>query len=235
MRSAFKAIMVVGVGGIIWLLSGCGDMACYRFGPTNPNMCPDDYKSDGSGDPYPEKPVEEPQEPADCSGQRGRQASSIFFATSELYKGDLGGLEGADELCAGLAEAAGLKGHYVAWLQPGSRKELCSLMNEETVFKRQDGVRLALGWTRFTTEKLPTYHLTEEGKRTSPTTLWTGGERGNCQDWQSSKAEDRGELGWAEGYTLWKGGNGDDACDQHHRLYCAQVSPQDPPSLTTKN
>src|SRR5690606_31062308 len=38
------------------------------------------------------------------------------FVTSQAYKGDLGGLEGADSICNELAADAGLPGTYVAWL-----------------------------------------------------------------------------------------------------------------------
>src|SRR5262249_42934796 len=40
------------------------------------------------------------------------------FVTSTTHDGNLGGLDGADAICASLAANAGLSGTYKAWLSP---------------------------------------------------------------------------------------------------------------------
>jgi hypothetical protein len=46
----------------------------------------------------------------------GQGAANIVFATNMAYATSLGGLAGADTICANTATSAGLTGHYVAWL-----------------------------------------------------------------------------------------------------------------------
>lgn len=44
----------------------------------------------------------------------------VFNTIELLHGGELGGLAGADAICQGKAEAAGLEGTYLAWLSAGS-------------------------------------------------------------------------------------------------------------------
>lgn len=68
-----------------------------------------------------------------CSGNQACEASmcttkmatglpaggKLVFTTSGEYSGDLGGAEGADAKCIAAAQAAGLKGVFVAWISHG--------------------------------------------------------------------------------------------------------------------
>jgi hypothetical protein len=47
-------------------------------------------------------------------------AHNVVFATSTAYSGDLGGLAGADAICAARALAGGIPGVFVAWLSTGT-------------------------------------------------------------------------------------------------------------------
>src|SRR5579862_10016198 len=42
--------------------------------------------------------------------------NNVVFATAGVHTGALGGIAGADTICAQEAASAGLAGHYVAWL-----------------------------------------------------------------------------------------------------------------------
>jgi hypothetical protein len=75
----------------------------------------------------------------------------IVFATSGLFDGNLGGLDGADQKCQAAADAAGLDGLYLAWLsrvggpiigEPASGP-LHRFVRHAVPYVRPDGIRVA--------------------------------------------------------------------------------------------
>src|SRR4051794_30232839 len=59
-----------------------------------------------------------PEPAAAASGNNGQGLTNprTVFITSGGYSGDMGGLQGADQICQALASTARLKGTYKAWL-----------------------------------------------------------------------------------------------------------------------
>ncbi len=81
---------------VVLALTGCDGVFA------NPHMVPDAPSPDAPPDASPDAP------PID---------GKIVFTTSKQYAGgSLGGLEGADAICANLASQAGLTGEFKAWL-----------------------------------------------------------------------------------------------------------------------
>ncbi|MBL9104986.1 MAG: DUF1554 domain-containing protein [Myxococcales bacterium] len=66
-----------------------------------------------------------------------------LFITSQLYHGDLGGLDGADAKCQSLAEEAGLTGTYKAWLGTDDVPPHTRLYHSPGRYWRIDGVLVA--------------------------------------------------------------------------------------------
>src|SRR5439155_16338708 len=80
----------------------------------------------------------------DAGDGSGATPNNYVFATSSTYLPNLGGLAGADTLCMQRATAAGLPGHYVAWLSTSavaapSRLVLPGTANPARGWIRPDG------------------------------------------------------------------------------------------------
>jgi hypothetical protein len=70
------------------------------------------------------------------------------FITSRRYDGDLNGVSGADQKCNDLATAAGLEGHYKAWLSTSSADSPAATFNRSPVaYVLVDGRRVADNWS----------------------------------------------------------------------------------------
>lgn len=60
-------------------------------------------------------------------------SESVFvFVTSKRYDGNLGGVEGANEICQEHAEAAGLPGEYKAWISSSTEQSPAHTFNKST-------------------------------------------------------------------------------------------------------
>jgi hypothetical protein len=91
----------------------------------------------------------------DCGGscpvcscqQRGK---CTMFVTSTSQSGAMGGLAGADGICNGLAQHAGLPGRYQAWLCDGVTAPIDRSLHATVPYVRTDGGIIARGWTDLT-------------------------------------------------------------------------------------
>ncbi len=163
---------------------------------------------------------------------------NIVFVTSTSQTGNLGGLAGADAVCAARATAAGLPGTYVAWL---------STSGTPTIHAK-DRLGGARGWIRpdgrpftdtvadLTSGKI--YYpprLDEFGNdvgkdvivltaTTSDGLLYLYDEPtfnvATCQNWSSASTEDFTEVGYADGTTYIWTGFASTGCSASARLYC---------------
>lgn len=146
------------------------------------------------------------------------------FLSSTTVRGSLGGLKGADALCARLAGAAGYTGTYEAWLSDGTTSA-ASRMAHLGPWVRPDG-RVVADTTKewLSGSMRATPNLTELGTF-SHVSAWTGTDRhgaaraDTCQDWTSDFKDEGGRgipssLGtpWTESGT-WD-------CESRLHLYC---------------
>jgi hypothetical protein len=72
--------------------------------------------------------------------------SSRIFVTSTGQNADLGGIAGADELCATQASEAGLQGVFKAWLSTKSSAAADRLAHSNGPYVRVDGTVIAQDW-----------------------------------------------------------------------------------------
>lgn len=68
------------------------------------------------------------------------------FVTSQVFTGDLGGVEGADEKCQSAAEAAGLPGEYRAWLSTPVASPADWPVHSTVPYRQINGVDVAGDW-----------------------------------------------------------------------------------------
>ena len=76
--------------------------------------------------------------------------AKTVFVTSSRSNGNLGGLAGADAECNARADAAGLTGHYKAWLSDASASPSSRFVPSNCPYYRVDGVRVASDWDDLT-------------------------------------------------------------------------------------
>jgi hypothetical protein len=148
---------------------------------------------------------------------------NIVFATSTTQNGNLGGLAGADQLCATRASAAGLTGNYVAWLSTSSVDAI-------------DRLGGASGWVRpdgkpFANTPLSAIYYPirqdEFGNELWGRQVFTGTDRNGtketgsmCSDWAANTGRGRSggtnvtHVSWTDHY------GGDDACSYEQSIYC---------------
>ncbi len=170
--------------------------------------------------------------------------ANYAFLTSSLHTGDLGGVEGADEICNSRASEADLPGTYVAFLAT----------DDQTALERLDGAR---GWMRTDGRPLAdrvedlavgrVFHplnVFETGESVglpSPSDyniVWTGIDGAaetspsRCQDWDSADASESGQTGESRAGATTFMTSFARACASPRPIYCfgtgeeARVEPE---------
>ena len=81
---------------------------------------------------------------AGCSSSSGVPAR--LFITNTMQNAALGGIEGADALCAAQATAAGLDGDFRAWLSTSGSSVSSRLSRSSTPYVLVDGTVVANDW-----------------------------------------------------------------------------------------
>jgi len=174
----------------------------------------------------------------------------IVFLTSELYSGDLGGIDGAADKCNNLAALAGLPGVYRAWLSDLTNNGINSDANFKKSFNNPyvlvDGTTIATNWDDLTDGSLDTSIYLDENGLIPPgnKSVWTGtlasGELAPlhyneppltyCDDWttnvwytsgSANGHSDNNDSTWSSYYGTAPEYD-DPSCDSLKRLYCFQ-------------
>lgn len=76
----------------------------------------------------------------------------VVFLSSTLHTGDLGGVAGADAICQGLADTAGLYGTFKAWISDSESDPYTSFKHSEAPYTLVDETTVADNWTALTSE-----------------------------------------------------------------------------------
>ena len=86
-------------------------------------------------------------------GDAGEVMAKTVFLTSTTHQGNLGGLDGADAICQGLADTAGIgvTRRYRAWLASGDGSPDTLFMRSASPYVRTDGATVADDYTDLTT------------------------------------------------------------------------------------
>lgn len=176
-------------------------------------------------------------------GESCRFAGRIVFLTSNEYSGDLGGLDGADDLCRALAAGFDKQNanNYVAWLSDVGLPASGRIKQDGVPFVLRSGVQVAEDYLDLIVHgPVPGITLTDTYETYEYVQVWTGtggegetyGEMNPCKHWTSSSGEDFARVGmnwwppsellafkqWQKGYH-WTN-QMDQTCDGAYRLYC---------------
>ncbi len=176
-------------------------------------------------------------EPGDGCSSRCTDEFKRVFITSEVYGSNLGGLDGADDLCQQRADAAGLRGEFRAWLSDSVESPLTRFTPSAVPYVRIDGVQVASDWADLTDGEIDAVIGVDEFGGAAPVadtncgemrpTVWcnttiSGGPNNpanTCGDWTGAPGgsswgmADLTNEGWTEGCT----GSG---CQVMSALYC---------------
>ena len=164
-------------------------------------------------------------------------APSTVFVTSSRQGGNLGGIQGADEICQNLADSNGFPaGTYLAWLSNSTTSPSDRFVKSNGPYVLKNGTLIANNYDDLTDGTLDfPIVLDETGTEQPPAGLgisarmvWTATKADgttkssiNCNEWNSGATVD-GHSGslidvgskWSDLFT-----NG---CGNSHRLYCFQ-------------
>ncbi len=137
--------------------------------------------------------------------------NNYMFATSSTYNGNLGGLTGADGLCAAAAKNSGLPGTYVAWLATTTTTALSRLGSARGWLLTNgapfaDTIGVSGGKTGIRNGQIfsgPTFdEFGDNSSASQLATAWTGANEdgslvsgNNCSDWTSSTSATNGLNG----------------------------------------
>lgn len=151
------------------------------------------------------------------------------FVTSQTYKGDLGGLIGADSKCQSLADAANMGSTFKAWLSDNTTSASSRMTQSTLNYVRTDGVVVANGWTDLTDGSIDNIINRDENGTARSGDVWTNttssGARKSatdtCSNWTSSSTFP--DIGYG-GTVSWPDYSWTDIysnqCSTSSRLYC---------------
>ncbi len=162
------------------------------------------------------------------------------FTTSQFTTSDFGGLAGGDAFCQNLAEAAGLKGTYIAWLSDSTGSPSTRFIRSTVPYVLVDGTRVADDWDDLTdgvlqhpinlTENATTppesYNYCFTTRRVWSDTDITGtanSSSAHCSNWTGMDIDGKGAkfANWDEEGRSWSDGcQGNDCVAGRALLYC---------------
>ncbi len=172
---------------------------------------------------------------------------TIVFTTSEQYQGiQLGGVEGADAICASAASRAGLAGDFKAWISQLGNSATDRLTHSTKPYILVNRTtKVADSWVDLLNfDLLHAIDLDENGAALVPqgisitAPVWTATgidgratswmpapnfPRPDCAHWTDSFELAAGYLGiWTDTGTAWTAASAAFACDETAHLYCFQ-------------
>lgn len=161
------------------------------------------------------------------------EGPKTVFLSSTSHDGDMGGLAGADSICQGLADAAGLGGTYKAWLSDHVTDVASRFYQSTQQYRLIDGTKVADNWADLTDGTLDNpIDLIEINTRpsTNLSRVWastqTNGTRYTpfhdfCDNtWISNSSSFDGDFGLHDRVnSSWTRSN-NTSCNNQYRLYC---------------
>lgn len=169
-----------------------------------------------------------------CSGTCTKEFRRVFV-TSTVFKGNLGGLAGADQKCQTAASSAGLPGSYRAWLSTPDASPADWLVHSSVPYRDMDGMEIAADWaglidglehgifvSELGGEPGLGNHTCLQGSYPVWTNTRTDGtiylQDMHCNDWEIS--EGHGFAGWAGSQNSQWTVNCMAGCEDEAALYC---------------
>ena len=163
-------------------------------------------------------------------GVGGSPSERRMFVTSTIQSANLGGIAGADELCATQADGAGLDGNFEAWLSTTSSSVSDRLSHDGGPFVLVDGTIVANDWADLVDGALLAPINLDAMRQPRTGDVWTGtlptGEsylNGDCTTFTSeSSTVGQALCGSSTSATTTWTNNQPARCSSTLRLYCIE-------------
>jgi len=199
-------------------------LACGGSSSSPPGGDGDDAMAADAALPGDDDPDAAPESGADAGSEE--PAPRIVFATSSKQNGDLGGLSGADDLCATRAGEAGIEGTFKAWMSSPDESARDRLSHSTGRYLRTDGTKVADNWNDLVDGKLDAPIDHDEDGAAITGDVWTGTlASGNHASDTCGGFDDSGQFGVC-GSSTSSGGSWSNNitpfCTSALRLYCIQ-------------
>jgi hypothetical protein len=147
---------------------------------------------------------------ADIDDCDGAPCVRTVFVSEARLPGDLGGIAGADRICADEAAAAGLDGTYLAWLSDTAHSPRDRLSRPDGAFTLPDDTEVAASWSTLVTGLSARIAMHADGTPVPdddpPVPVWTAtydaGQRDDindttyCGDWSRDTTDESVLIGW---------------------------------------
>ena len=163
----------------------------------------------------------------DTSGCRGWART---FVTATGRDGNLGGLDGADDICA--LAGTGLGDGWKAWLSTSSVDARSRIPAHEYRLVDDTTVVADEGHELFSGPLSGSIHKTETGSTTSLSSVRTGTDNqglriagATCNEWTSGSAGDSASVGSPNSTSVWSSTGGSLNCFASFGLYCFEELP----------
>jgi hypothetical protein len=167
--------------------------------------------------------------------------ANYAFISPVPVSGDLGGLAGADVLCNGWAEDAGIGGDYRALLSTDgvdARDRVTGARGWINVDRRPVADGIDEPFNRFSGGPLLPVRLDPDGNDLLNVGVWSGsndlglydplGGSTACENWESEVAMSTARFGYSDVTAGWLDRSGTLSCDLQFHLYCFQVDHSEP-------
>ena len=164
----------------------------------------------------------------------GRNEKTVFV-TSERFKGNLGGLKGADDKCQAQADDPASivpSGTYLAWLSDGTDSPNSRFTKSSHPYLLPDATKIAENYTDLTDGSIQHFiNIDPTGKTVGQNYIWTGTKEDGttaqpfrtCTGWMDPVTMARGVIG-STGHTLttWSSQSQERCNTTRQRLACFQ-------------
>ncbi|MDB4941098.1 MAG: Tryptophan synthase alpha chain [Labilithrix sp.] len=166
-------------------------------------------------------------------------AAFYIFVSEGMWNGqEVGGVTGADGKCQAEAEAAGLSGRHVAWLNGDQASFMGRIESDGGPWRRRDDAVIFNDYGKLpTAPRVPLLYTAKGQGVPHGTHFWTGQafpdasknpdvfESLDCASWTSGDAGLLGVYGDPEGTRFDWTYLGRDTCDQPRHLVCIRGEP----------
>jgi hypothetical protein len=159
----------------------------------------------------------------------------LVFVSSGGFSGNLGGLDGGDQICNQNANAAGLPGEYKAWLSSYSIGPASRFVHASVPYVLTDGVQVASSWSDIVDGQLAHPISVDQYGNPQSGRVWTGTTPNGLPSAETCSSWSWHDGGGGSPYSVPFGDHGDaslddsrwtlegtDSCDSAGRLYCFQ-------------
>lgn len=166
--------------------------------------------------------------------------NKVFVTSTTHFSDAIGGVTGADAICAARAATAGLPGTFVAWFSDSSANAAARLGSARG-FIRLDGAPFADEFSDLAGfgQIFNPLNVNETNKlATGTVTVWTGTTRtgvvdqSTCLNWTSRDAGQGGGTGRVQGGPISWTARSTSGCDSARRLFCFQTDHTTPLVVT---